>query len=63
MKILEFKGNQFVLVRTLDEGLLIEDYSKDDIKNYYKVDTILKREGVLYLCNRIEDAIICEENQ
>jgi hypothetical protein len=63
MKILEFKGNQFILVRTLDEGLLIEDYSKDDIKNYYKVDTILKREGVLYLCNRIEDAIICEENQ
>lgn len=61
MEVLEFKGNQFILVRTLDEDLLVEDYSKDDVKDYYKVDTILKRDGVLYLCNRVEDATICEE--
>jgi|TARA_Y100000296_G_scaffold52734_1_gene60344 hypothetical protein len=57
-QILEYNNEKYVLKRTLKESSLIEDYNSEDVKTYYFVDTILKKNGVLYLCNKIEDAQI-----
>ena len=57
-QIIEYNNEKFILKRTLNESSLIPNYSSDDIKKYYFVDTVLKREGILYLCNKIEDAQI-----
>ncbi len=55
-QILEYNNEKYVLKRTLQESSLISNYNSEDIKEHYFVDTILKKNGVLYLCNKIEDA-------
>ncbi len=55
-QILEYNNEKYILKRTLKESSLIQNYDSDDIKKYYFVDTVLKRNGILYLCNKIEDA-------
>lgn len=55
-KILEYNDEKYVLNRTLKESSLIKDYNVGDLKAYYFVDTVLKKNGIVYLCNKIEDA-------
>jgi hypothetical protein len=57
-QIIEYNNEKFILKRTLNESSLIPNYSSDDIKECYFVDTVLKKGGILYLCNKIEDAQI-----
>ncbi len=59
-KILEYNDERYVLNRTIKESSLIEDYSAGDLKAYYFVDTVLKKNGIVYLCNKIEEAQLCE---
>ena len=55
-KILEYNDEKYVLNRTLKESSLIKDYNVGDLKAYYFVDTVLKKNGIVYLCDKIEDA-------
>jgi hypothetical protein len=55
-KVLEYNDERYVLNRTIKESSLIKDYSAGDLKAYYFVDTILKKNGIIYLCNKIEEA-------
>lgn len=55
-KILGYNDEKYVLKRTLKESSLVENYNAGDLKAYYFVDTILKKNGIVYLCNKIEDA-------
>lgn len=56
LQILEFNNEKYVLKRTLKESSLIKDYNAGDLKAYYFVDTVLKKNGIVYLCNKIEEA-------
>lgn len=58
MKVLNYNNEKYVLRRTIKESSLIKDYSAGELKTYYAVDTVLKRDGLVYLCNKIEDAEI-----
>ena len=55
---LEFNGNRFVLKRTIKESTLPSNVSSEDLKAYFMVNTILKKDGVFYLCESIDDAEI-----
>ncbi len=59
-KILEYNDERYVLNRTIKESSLIEDYSAGDLKAYYFVDTVLKKNGIVYLFNKIEEAQLCD---
>ena len=58
LKILEYNGEKYVLKRILKESSLVENYNAGDLKAFYFVETILKKDGMVYLCNKIEDAQI-----
>ena len=55
---LEFNGNRFVLKRTIKESTLPSNVSSEDLKAYFMVNTILKKDGIFYLCESIDDAEI-----
>jgi len=55
---LEFNGNRFVLKRTIKQSTLPSNVSSEDLKAYFMVNTILKKDGVFYLCESIDDAEI-----
>ena len=60
-KHLNFNGNRFVLKRTLKQSTIPSNVSSDDLKDYFMVNTILKKDDVYYLCDSIDDAEIVEE--
>ena len=60
-KHLEFNGNRFILKRTIKESTLPSNVSSDDLKDYFMVNTILKKDDIYYLCDSIDDAEIIEE--
>ena len=55
---LEFNGNRFVLKRTIKQSTLPSNVSSEDLKAYFMVNTILKKDGIFYLCESIDDAEI-----
>ena len=60
-KHLNFNGNRFVLKRTLKQSSIPSNVSSDDLKDYFMVNTILKKDDIYYLCDSIDDAEIVEE--
>ena len=60
-KHLNFNGNRFVLKRTLKQSTIPSNVSSDDLKDYFMVNTILKKDDIYYLCDSIDDAEIVEE--
>ena len=60
-KHLNFNGNRFVLKRTLKQSTIPSNVSSDDLKEYFMVNTILKKDDIYYLCDSIDDAEIIEE--
>jgi hypothetical protein len=60
-KHLNFNGNRFVLKRTLKQSTIPSNVSSDDLKDYFMVNTILKKDDIYYLCDSIDDAEIIEE--
>ena len=64
-KHLEFNGQRFVLKRTIKESTLPTNVSSDDLKEYFMVNTILKKDGIFYLysylCDSIDDVEIVAE--
>ena len=57
-KLLEFNNRKFILKRTIKESSLKPNVNFDEIKEYYHVETILRKDGILYLCNNIDEAEI-----
>ena len=61
MKHLEFNRQRYVLKRTLKESTLPSNVSSDELKEYFMVNTILKKDGIYYLCDSIDDVEIVAE--
>ena len=60
-KHLDFNGNRFILKRTIKQSMIPSNVSSDDLKEYFMVNTILKKDDVYYLCESIDDAEIVYE--
>jgi uncharacterized protein (DUF2164 family) len=51
----------YKLVRVFREDQFPDEIDVDLIKEEFFIDTVLKRQGKLFLCRKIEDAIIINE--
>lgn len=49
---IEINGDLFLVKRTLAEDRVI---NIDLVKEFFNVETVYKKEGVLYFCNKIEE--------
>jgi len=58
---LAINGKRYILKRTIKESTLPSNVSSDDMKAYFMVNTILKKDGIYYLCDSIDDVEIVAE--
>jgi hypothetical protein len=58
---LAVNDKRFILKRTIRESTLPSNVSSEDMKAYFMVNTILKKNDVYYLCESIDDAEIVSE--
>ena len=59
-QVISFDDKLYQLIRTFRDR---EGFPVDECKEYYRCDTTLKREGILYFCRLIEEAQIIEDTQ
>jgi hypothetical protein len=57
-EVISFSDNLFQVVRTFRSS---ESFPIDEVKEYYNCDTVLKREERLYICRKIEEAQVIED--
>ena len=58
---LAVNNKRYILKRTIKESTLPSNVSSEDLKAYFMVNTILKKDGIFYLCESIDDAEIVSE--
>ena len=61
--VVDFQGTLYIIKRTIKETTIKEEFVQE-YKNDIKCDTVLKKDGMYYFVNKIEEAeIIPEEDQ
>jgi hypothetical protein len=58
-QIISYKDNLFIIHRTFKDHY---DFPITEAKEYYMCDTVLRKDGILYLCRIIEQAQVIEEH-
>ena len=58
---LAVNDKRFILKRTIKESTIPSNVGSEELKAYFMVDTILKKDGIYYLCESIDDAEIVSE--
>tara|TARA_R110002051_G_scaffold14863_1_gene47361 strand:+ start:298 stop:501 length:204 start_codon:yes stop_codon:yes gene_type:complete len=58
---IEFNGRLLIVKRTFKEHELKSGFDQQLLKEWSMTDTILKKEGILYCCETIQEAEIIEE--
>ena len=61
-QIVEFQGNSYIINRIIREDAIPQE-NVNEYKEYLKCDTVLKKDGLYYFVNRIEEVQIIEENK
>jgi hypothetical protein len=59
---LEWNGELYVIKRTLKESSIDEKFTQE-YKEYIGADTVLKKNGVYYFIEKIDEAQIIEEEE
>lgn len=59
--VLNFNDTLYILKRTIKESTIPEDQVQS-YKNYLGCDVVLKKDGIYYFANRIDEAQIVKEN-
>jgi len=60
-QIVEFQGNSYIINRLIKESDIPQE-NVNDYKEYLKCDTVLKKDGLYYFVNKIEEAQIIEDS-
>ena len=58
---IDFNGRLLIVKRTIKEHQLKPGFDQQLLKEWTMSDTILKREGILYCCETIQEAEIISE--
>ena len=58
--VLNFNDTLYILKRTIKESTIPEDQVQS-YKNYLGCDTVLKKDGIYYFANKIEEAQLVKE--
>ena len=58
-QVINFQDNLYIIKRTIREEFIKEEFVQE-YKDYINADSVLKREGVYYFVNKIEESQIIE---
>ena len=61
-EIIQANGNLYQLIRTIREDQL-KNPNMEDLKKYFRCDTLLRKQGKLYFCRLIEEIDYEEINE
>lgn len=56
-QIVTFQGNLFIVYRTFRDH---PNFPTEEAKEHYMCDTVLRKDGFLYFCRKIEEAQVIE---
>lgn len=59
-QVIAFNDQLLIIKRRIRESHLQLNYEVDVLKEWFRVDMILRKDGFLYLCETIQDAKIIE---
>lgn len=59
-EILQYKNDLLIVKRKIREAHLKPDPDIEFLKQWARADIVLRKEGILYLCETIQDAEIIE---
>ena len=57
-QVIAFNDKLLIVQRTFKDH---PDFPVSEAKEYYDCDTVLKKDGILYICKTIQDAQVIEE--
>ena len=58
---IDFNGKKLIIKRAFKEHLLKPDFNVQIMKEWTMSDTLLRKDGVLYCCETIQEAEIISE--
>ena len=58
---INFNNRLFIIKRTFKESELKSDFDTNIMKQWTMSDTLLRKDGVLYCCELVQDAQIIEQ--
>jgi len=58
---IEFNGRLLIVKRTIKEHQLKPNFDQQLLKEWSMSDTLLKRDGIFYCCETIQEAEIIED--
>ena len=58
---IDFNGKKLLIKRAIREEKLKPGYDQSEMKEWTKSDILLRKDGILYCCETIEDAEIISE--
>ena len=58
---IDFNGKKLIIKRTFKELDLKPNFDQQLLKEWTRSDTLLRKGGILYCCETIQDAIIISE--
>ena len=58
---IDFNGKKLLIKRAIKEEKLKVNFNVNVMKEWTKSDTLLRRDGILYCCETIQDAEIISE--
>ena len=62
MNLIVFQDKLYHVKRTILESKLITDFNNDTFRQWTKTDIILRKDGIIYACELIADAVIESES-
>ena len=58
---IDYNGSKLIIKRTIDVRKLKPGFDVQLLKEWTRSDILLRRDGVLYCCETIQDAVIISE--
>jgi len=59
--LIDYNGHKLIIKRTIKEHKLKPGFDIQLLKEWTRTDTVLKKNGVYYCCETIQEAIIISE--
>jgi len=60
---IEYNDKKLLVKRIIRESHLKKDFSQAVLKEWTRTDTLLKKDGMFYCCETIEDAKIIDQEE
>ena len=60
-QFIDYNGKKYLVKRIIKESSLKSDFDQQVLKQWTMSDTLLRKDGLFYCCETIEDAIIVDQ--